>query len=124
MLATINGLGERAGNTPLEEIVVALHDFLDVHTGINEKKLIEASSLVERISGISVSDNKPIIGSNVFVHTAGIHADGDSKGNLYRNKLLPERFGREREYALGKLSGRASVEMNLKKLGIELSKEQ
>jgi len=79
--------------------------------------------LVERFSGIRISVNKPVIGENVFTQTAGVHADGDKKGNLYVSKLVPERFGREREYALGKLSGKASLEQNLKKLGLELSKE-
>jgi len=65
--------------------------------------------------------NKPIIGENVFTQTSGIHADGDSKDNLYFNDLLPERFGRKRQYALGKLSGKANIKKNLEELGFNLS---
>jgi D-citramalate synthase len=67
--------------------------------------------------------NKPLIGENVFTQTSGIHADGDSKDDLYFNDLLPERFGRKRTYALGKMSGKASIQKNLEELGIELSKK-
>lgn len=122
--ATINGLGERAGNTHLAEIAVLVNDRTDFRFKINEKFLAEASKLVERFSGIRVSVNKPIVGDNVFTQTAGIHADGDEKGNLYTSKLSSERFGREKEYALGKLSGRASLEQNLKKMNIELTKNE
>src|ERR1019366_2766616 len=65
--------------------------------------------------------NKPVVGENVFTQTAGIHADGDKKNNLYYNDLMPERFGRERKYALGKMSGEANIENNLLQLGIQLS---
>jgi len=121
---TINALGERTGNGALEEIVVAINDHTGFRCNVDEANLIKASKLVERLSGKRVPGNKPIVGSDVFTQTAGIHADGDVKGNLYVNKLLPERFGRTRSYALGKLSGKASIEQNLKELGIELSKEQ
>jgi D-citramalate synthase len=66
----------------------------------------------------------PIVGENVFTQVAGVHADGDSKNNLYYNELVPERFGRKREYALGKNSGRANIAKNLEELGLELSPEQ
>ena len=121
---TVNGMGERAGNASLDEVVVGLKDFFGFKTGICEKELYKASKMVEMFSGQRVANNKPIYGANVFTQTAGIHADGDKKGNLYANKLVPERFGRVREYALGKLSGKASLEMNLKKLGIELDEEK
>ncbi len=121
--ATINGFGERAGNANLAELVVAINDKTKFETDVEEKYLYKTSKLVERFSGIRISVNKPVIGENVFTQTAGVHADGDKKGNLYVSKLVPERFGREREYALGKLSGKASLEQNLKKLGLELSKE-
>ncbi|RLJ00744.1 MAG: 2-isopropylmalate synthase [Candidatus Aenigmatarchaeota archaeon] len=122
--ATINGLGERAGNTNLAELVVVINDKTKFETGVEESYLYGISKLVERFSGIRIPANKPVIGENVFTQTAGVHADGDKKGNLYVSKLIPERFGREREYALGKLSGKASLEQNLKKLGLELSKEE
>ncbi|MBR6199184.1 MAG: hypothetical protein IKQ61_02840 [Spirochaetales bacterium] len=121
---TVNGLGERAGNCPLDEVVVSLRDFLNIDTQINEHNLHKVSRLVESFSGQRVSAHKPIYGSNVFVQTAGIHADGDRKGNLYHNKLTPQRFGRTQEYALGKLSGRASLDLNLEMLGISLNETQ
>jgi (R)-citramalate synthase len=65
--------------------------------------------------------NKPLTGEYVFTQCAGVHADGDSKDNLYYNNLLPERFGRSRKYALGKTSGKANILKNLEELGIELS---
>jgi (R)-citramalate synthase len=67
-----------------------------------------------------VPNNKPVVGEHVFTQTCGVHADGDNKGNLYHNDLMPERFGRTRKYALGKTSGNASIKKNLEELGIEL----
>ncbi|MFW6279313.1 MAG: alpha-isopropylmalate synthase regulatory domain-containing protein [Bacillota bacterium] len=120
---TVNGLGERTGNNSLANTVAVLKDHLDIELNINEKKLIKLSNLVETFSGQRVPNNKPIVGENVFTQDCGIHADGDNKGNLYQNKLTPERFGRQREYALGKTSGKASIAQNLKKLGIELDEQ-
>lgn len=120
---TINGLGERAGNAPMSSIVAVVHDMLKKETGIDESKINKVSHIVEALSGVIVPSNKPIIGDNVFTQCAGVHADGDSKNNLYFNDLLPERFGREREYALGKTSGKANIRKNLEALGIELSEE-
>ncbi len=82
------------------------------------------SRLVENYSGIAIPPNRPITGESVFTQVAGVHADGDNKANLYCNALLPERFGRRREYALGKNSGRANVLKNLEELGLELTPEQ
>ena len=117
----VNGLGERAGNTSLAEIVAAISDHTNCTTGVNESRLATISSLVETFSGKNVSANTPILGNDVFTQTAGVHADGDAKGNLYATRLAPQRFGRERRYALGKLSGKASLDHNLKRLGITLS---
>jgi len=117
---TVNGLGERAGNAPLSSVVGVLHDQLKVKTSIRETNIHKASQLVERFSGIRVPVNKPIVGENVFTQTSGIHADGDNKDNLYYNNLLPERFSRKRKYALGKLSGKASIAKNLEELGFHL----
>jgi D-citramalate synthase len=121
---TVNGVGERAGNTPLDEAVVGIHDFLGLRTTVDEKKLCHLSETVEIFSGRRLALNKPISGINVFTQTAGIHADGDRKANLYASRLLPERFNRRRQYALGKLSGKSNLEYNLKELGIELTSEQ
>ncbi len=121
---TVNGLGERCGNAPLSSVQVMLHDQLHVSTLINESSLVDASHLVEGYSGIAISPNTPVVGDNVFTQVAGVHADGDNKGNLYSNELQPERFGRKREYALGKNSGKANIIQNLKDLGLELTKDQ
>ncbi len=120
---TVNGLGERAGNAPLSSVIPVLHDLLHVETNVVEKNVNHVSRVVESYSGIRIPNNKPVIGTNVFTQTAGIHADGDSKNNLYFNELLPERFGRTREYALGKTSGKANIRKNLEALGIELDEE-
>lgn len=119
---TVNGMGERAGNAPLSSTIAVLHDYLpEVKTSVAEKSLYQISKIVETFSGIRIPANKPVIGENVFTQTAGIHADGDKKNNLYFNNLLPERFGRLRKYALGKTSGKANIENNLRELGIQLS---
>ncbi|MFW6035405.1 MAG: alpha-isopropylmalate synthase regulatory domain-containing protein [Halothermotrichaceae bacterium] len=117
---TVNGLGERTGNAPLSNTVAALHDHLQVETTIVEKNLREISKLVESFSGERIPPNMPVLGDNVFTQVCGVHADGDNKGQLYFNDLLPERFGRTRKYALGKTSGKASIRKNLEELGIEL----
>jgi len=120
----VNGLGERAGNTPLSSIIGVIHDHLnDFETGVDESNLNSISKLIEAFSGIRIPVNKPIIGENVFTQTCGVHADGDKKGNLYFNKLVPERFGRLRKYALGKTSGKASILKNLEELGIFLEND-
>ena len=121
---TVNGMGERAGNASMASAVAAINDFIpDVKININEEAIYTVSKLVETFSGIRIPSNKPIIGENVFTQTAGIHADGDSKNNLYFNDLLPERFGRKRTYALGKTSGKANIEKNLQELGLKLSED-
>ncbi len=119
--ATLNGLGERAGNVPLSSVVGVVNDHLREHElAINEKKLFQISKIVESFSGIRIPENKPLIGEFVFTQTSGIHADGDNKDNLYHNELKPERFNRKHSYALGKLAGKASIKKNLEELGIEL----
>lgn len=121
---TVNGMGERAGNAPLASTIAVLNDYVkDVTTSVVEKSLYTVSKLVETFSGFRISVNKPIVGENVFTQTAGIHADGDKKNNLYYNDLMPERFGRQRKYALGKTSGKANIENNLQQLGIQLADE-
>ncbi len=121
---TVNGLGERSGNAPIASVQVILKDQFNAHTNIDESRLNAISRLVESYSGIAVPPNQPIVGESVFTQVAGVHADGDNKNNLYCNDLLPERFGRKREYALGKNSGKANIARNLQELGLELTPEQ
>ena len=120
----VNGLGERAGNASIASVQAVLKDQLKVYTNIDENRLNEVSRLVESYSGIAIPPNQPITGDNVFTQVAGVHADGDNKAGLYQNDLLPERFGRKREYALGKNSGKANILRNLEELGLELTAEQ
>ena len=121
---TVNGMGERAGNAPLESTVAVINDYLpEVSINIKDTSLYSVSKLVETFTGYRIPANKPIVGDNVFTQTAGIHADGDNKNNLYFNDLLPERFGRKRKYALGKTSGKANIEKNLQELGLKLNQE-
>ena len=118
---TVNGLGERTGNAPLASSIVAINDHLDVGTNVRENQIYWAGKLVETFSGIRIPQNKPVVGENAFTQTAGIHADGDQKNNLYYNDLLPERFGQRRKYALGKASGKANIAKNLQEFGIALN---
>jgi len=121
---TVNGMGERTGNAPLASTIAVLNDMLpQFKTSVNERSLYAVSKIVETFSGIRIPSNKPIVGESVFTQTAGIHADGDKKNNLYFSKLMPERFGRQRLYALGKTSGKANIENNLRDLGITLADE-
>jgi D-citramalate synthase len=120
---TINCLGERAGNVSLAEVAVAMRDKMGMDLSIDETKLVTVSRMVENFSGKRLADNAPVVGADVFTQTSGIHADGDQKGDLYQTLLSPERFGRRRSYALGKMSGKASLKKNLEELGIHLSAE-
>ncbi|MDE3740281.1 alpha-isopropylmalate synthase regulatory domain-containing protein [Maribacter polysaccharolyticus] len=119
---TVNGMGERAGNAPMASVVAVINDFLpEIAIAVKEPSLYKVSKLVSAFTGFGIPANKPIVGDNVFTQTAGIHADGDSKKNLYFNDLLPERFGRKRKYALGKTSGKANIQKNLQELGLTLN---
>lgn len=120
---TINCLGERAGNASLDQVVVNLKDRLGLEISVDESHLVRLSRMVENFSGKRNAENAPIIGEDVFTQTSGIHADGDKKGGLYQTMLSPERFSRQRSYALGKMSGKASVLKNLERLDINLSSE-
>lgn len=122
---TVNGMGERAGNAPLASVVAVINDFLPEYSvNVDETSLYKVSKLVSTFTGFGIPANKPIVGENVFTQTAGIHADGDSKNNLYFNDLLPERFGRKRKYALGKTSGKANILKNLQELGLTLNPDE
>lgn len=120
---TVNCMGERAGNADLAQVCAVLRDKLGLELEIQEKGLTNISRLTEIFSGKRIAANAPVVGKDVFTQTAGVHADGDKKGNLYFNALLPERFGRSRAYALGKMSGKASLEKNLEALDIHLSED-
>ncbi len=121
---TVNGMGERAGNAPMASAIAVINDFLpEAEIALKESSIYQVSKLVETFSGVRIPSNKPIVGEYVFTQTAGIHADGDNKKNLYFNDLLPERFGRKRKYALGKTSGKANIEKNLQELGLKLNDE-
>ncbi len=120
---TINCLGERAGNASIAQVAVVLRDKMDMDLSIDESHLVSTSKMVENFSGKRVAANTPIIGTDVFTQTAGIHADGDQKGGLYKSKLVPERFSRIHSYALGKMSGKASLKKNLELLELDLSEE-
>lgn len=122
---TVNGMGERAGNAPMASAIAVINDFLtDVEIGVKESSLYKVSKLVSAFTGISIPSNKPIVGDSVFTQTAGIHADGDNKKNLYFSDLMPERFGRKRKYALGKMSGKANIQKNLQELGLTLNDDE
>lgn len=118
---TINCLGERAGNASLAQVAVVLRDKMDMQLSIDETHIMRTSEMVENFSGKRIASNAPIVGADVFTQTAGIHADGDHKGGLYKTKLGPERFSRKRSYALGKMSGKASLLKNLQQLDLDLS---
>lgn len=122
---TVNGMGERAGNAPMASVVAVINDFFkdEIEIQVKETSLYSVSKIIETFSGIRIPSNKPVVGDNVFTQTAGIHADGDNKNNLYFNDLMPERFGRKRKYALGKTSGKANIEKNLQELGLQLNDE-
>jgi len=122
---TINGLGERAGNASLEEIVMAIRtrkDIFDCFTTINTRELCRTSRLVSKLTGIVVQPNKAIVGQNAFSHESGIHQDGILKERITYEIMRPEDVGfGETRLVLGKHSGRHAFRERLKKLGIELS---
>ncbi len=126
---TINGIGERAGNAAMEEIVMAIKvrsDFYkDCYTGINTKEIYPTSRLVRKITGLKVQRNKAIVGMNAFAHEAGIHQDGVIKEKSTYEIMKPEDVGIDTStLVLGKHSGRHGLEERLKELGYNLTKEQ
>ena len=125
---TINGLGERAGNTALEEVVMALkvrHDIMPYHTGIDTRKIMHISRRVSTVSGFPVQYNKAIVGKNAFAHESGIHQDGMLKNAETFEIMRPEDVGlSETNIVMGKHSGRAALRAKLKELGYELADNQ
>jgi len=121
---TVNGIGERAGNTCLEEVVMTLESLYDVDTGINCKELYPLSRMVSRLTGIGVAPNKSIVGDNAFTHEAGIHVHGLLADTATYESIQPETVGRKRRIVLGKHAGRSSVELALRELGHLFEKSQ
>lgn len=126
---TVNGLGERAGNTALEEVVMALRTrpgiFGMVDTRVNAQELLATSQMVSRLTGIMVQPNKAIVGMNAFAHEAGIHQDGMLKNRMTYEIMTPQSVGwNDTNLILGKHSGRHGLDARLRKLGYKLSAEQ
>jgi 2-isopropylmalate synthase len=125
---TINGIGERAGNTSLEEVVMAMHtrpNFLPMSTNILTEYIYPTSRLVSMITGIIVQPNKAIVGANAFAHEAGIHQDGMLKNPMTYEIMKPETVGLNRnQLVLGKHSGRHALRSHLKEMGYDLSDEE
>jgi len=125
---TVNGLGERAGNCALEEVVMAIatrRDFFGVETGVNTRQIMNASRLVNTVTGVSVPPNKAVVGRNAFAHEAGIHQDGVLKKKSTYEIMRPEDVGLESgRIVLGKHSGRHAFCKRLEELGIHLDDEQ
>src|SRR5207302_10756723 len=122
---TINGIGERAGNASLEEIVMALKtrkDFFEIDTQVRTEEIFKSSRLLSSITGVHVQPNKAIVGENAFAHEAGIHQDGVLKEKLTYEIMKPEDIGRDaNKLVLGKHSGRAALSARLKELGFDLA---
>ena len=125
---TVNGLGERAGNTSLEEVVMALRtrqDFFGLDTRIDTTQIVPASRLVSQITGFVVQPNKAVVGANAFAHASGIHQDGVLKARETYEIMTAEDVGwSTNKIVLGKLSGRTAFRQRLKELGIELENEE
>ncbi|PWR74697.1 2-isopropylmalate synthase [Methanospirillum lacunae] len=114
---TVNGLGERAGNTPFEEVIMSLETLYGYKTGIDTKKIYPLSTLVSRLTGVPFATNKPIVGTMAFTHESGIHAHGLFRDSRTYEPISPESVGRQRRIVLGKHSGSASVKAALTELG-------
>ncbi|KUO42596.1 MAG: 2-isopropylmalate synthase [Candidatus Hadarchaeum yellowstonense] len=120
----VNGLGERAGNASLEEVVMALKTLYGIKLRIKTRLLTETSDLVERLTGMAVPPNKAIVGDNAFAHVSGIHAHGVIEFPGTYEPFSPELVGHHRRLALGKLTGRHSVEKQLRSIGVKANKRQ
>jgi len=116
----VNGLGERAGNASLEEVVLALESLYGVRTGVDTSQLFELSRLVEELSGVPIGVHQPLVGANAFSHEAGIHTHGILAHTLTYEPLQPSVVGRERQMILGKHTGKAALVEKLKERGISV----
>jgi len=122
--ATINGLGERAGNASLEEVVMALHMIYKLKTGINSRLLYSTSRMVATLTGIFVQANKAIVGENAFAHESGIHTRGVTVKPLTFEPIKPESVGRTRKLVAGKLAGTRGIKAELQEIGIHPTEDQ
>ncbi len=122
--ATINGIGERAGNAALEEIVMALEFHYGFKTGIEKKRIYDTSKLVEKLTRIVIPKNKPIVGEYAFTHESGIHTSAIMKDSSTYEPITPEMVGRTRQLVLGKHAGKASIKEIMRRLGYKANSEQ
>ena len=121
---TVNGLGERAGNAALEEVVMGLHTIYKLRTGVNTRLLYETSKLVSRLTGVPIQPNKAIVGENAFAHESGIHTKGVVVKPLTFEPISPELVGRRRKLIAGKLAGRHGIRAELREAGIHPTEKQ
>ncbi|MCX8154020.1 MAG: 2-isopropylmalate synthase, partial [Candidatus Bathyarchaeota archaeon] len=121
---TVNGLGERAGNAALEEVVMALHEIYKLKTGVNTRLLYSTSRLVSTLTGVVVQPNKAIVGENAFAHESGIHTRGVTVKPLTFEPIEPELVGRTRKLVAGKLAGTRGIKAELEEVGIHPTEEQ
>ena len=121
---TINGLGERAGNAALEEVVMGLQAFYNVRTNVNTRKMAFVSRLVSQLTGVAVPPNKAIVGENAFSHESGIHVHGVLSECSTYEPMRPEIVGKERSFVVGKHSGHHAIQNKLTEYGLELSHDQ
>ncbi|MEM0253656.1 MAG: 2-isopropylmalate synthase [Candidatus Bathyarchaeia archaeon] len=121
---TVNGIGERAGNAALEEVVMALIALYKYETGINTKLLYSTSKLVSRLTGIPIQPNKAIVGENAFSHKSGIHTRGVTVEPATFEPITPEMVGRKRRLEAGKLAGKQGIKAQLEEVGIHPTEEQ
>ena len=120
----VNGLGERAGNASLEEVVMALHEIYKYKTGINSRLLYSTSRMVASLTGIAVQANKAIVGENAFAHESGIHTRGVTEKPLTFEPIKPELVGRTRKLVAGKLAGTRGIKAELEEIGIHPTEQQ
>jgi len=121
---TVNGLGERAGNAALEEVVMALHLIYGLKTGINTELIYGTSRLVSKLAGVTIQPNKAIVGENAFAHESGIHTRGVTVAPLTFEPIKPELVGRKRKLVAGKHAGTQGIRAELEEAGIHPSDEQ
>lgn len=121
---TVNGIGERAGNTPLEELVMALHILYNIDLGFKLDVFYELSKLVEELTDMKIAENKPIVGRNVFRHESGIHVDAVIEEPLTYEPFIPEMIGHRRRIVLGKHSGCRAVKAKLDECGIDVTRDE